>query len=64
MRSIGVLGKNVTGWQVLPVDAPDFEEAALRACESIVASDPRTGKVPKGKNTARRVAGNSDRAGL
>jgi hypothetical protein len=29
MRSIQVLGKRVTGWQVLPVDAPDFESAAL-----------------------------------
>jgi hypothetical protein len=29
------------------VDAPDFEEAALRAFELIVARDPRIGKVPK-----------------
>lgn len=28
MRSIRVLGKKVTGWQVLPADAQDFEEAA------------------------------------
>ena len=53
MRSIRVLGKKVTGWQVLPVDAPDFEEAALRACEFILAGDPRIGKVP----ASRRVAG-------
>src|SRR5271169_1223797 len=33
MRSIRVLGKGVTGWQLLPVDAPDFEEAALLACD-------------------------------
>jgi hypothetical protein len=46
MRSIGVLGKKVTGWQVLPVDAADFEESALRACELIVAGDARIGKVP------------------
>jgi hypothetical protein len=46
MRSITVLGKAVTGWQVLPADAPDFEEAALRACELIVAGDLRIGKVP------------------
>ena len=46
MRSIQVLGKKVTGWQVLPADAPDFEEAALRACELIVARDARIGKVP------------------
>jgi hypothetical protein len=46
MRSIQVLGKNVTGWQVLPKGAPDFEEAALRACELVAARDPRIGKVP------------------
>jgi len=46
MRSIQVFGKEVTGWQVLPSDAPNFEEAALRACELIVARDPRIGKVP------------------
>jgi hypothetical protein len=46
MRSIQVLGKKVTGWQVLPTDAEDFEEAALRACELVLARDPRIGKVP------------------
>ena len=53
MRSIQVLGKGVTNWQVLPADAPDFEQAALRACELIVARDPRIGKVPG----ARRALG-------
>lgn len=47
MRSIRLLGKEVTGWQVLPASAPDFESAALRACELILARDPRIGKVPK-----------------
>lgn len=46
MRSIGVLGKDVTGWQLLPADADDFETAALRACELVIARDPRIGKVP------------------
>ena len=46
MRSIRVVGKKVTGWQVLPADAPDFEEAALRACQLIVDRDRRIGKVP------------------
>ena len=49
MRSIGVLGKDVTGWQILPVAAPDFEESALHACELILKRDPRSGKIPKGK---------------
>jgi hypothetical protein len=53
MRSIQLLGKEVTGWQVLPADAPDFESAALRACELILARDPRIGKVPKGRRNAR-----------
>jgi hypothetical protein len=53
MRSIQLLGKKVTGWQVLPADAQDFEEAALRACELVLAGDPRIGKVPG----ARRASG-------
>jgi hypothetical protein len=53
MRSIRLLGKKVTGWQVLPADAQDFEEAALRACEFILAADPRIGKIPE----ARRARG-------
>ena len=58
MRSIDVLGKNVlcgkvTGWQVLPADAPDFEEAALRACELVLAGDPRIGKVPGERQTQK-----------
>ena len=52
MRSIQVLGKGVTGWQVLPADAPDFEEAALRACDLILARDPRIGKIPKARRTS------------
>jgi hypothetical protein len=49
MRSIQLLGNKITGWQVLPADAPDFEQAALRACELVVARDPRIGKVPKSR---------------
>lgn len=54
MRSIQVFGREVTHWQVLPVDAPDFEEAALRACELIVAKDSRIGKVPKKRRKDRK----------
>ena len=53
MRSIGVLGKKITGWQVLPADAPDFEESAQRACDLIAARDPRIGKVPGVKKKAK-----------
>lgn len=58
LRSIGVLGKEITGWQILPAEAPDFEETALRACELIAARDPRIGKVPVAKRgkSAKRAA--------
>jgi hypothetical protein len=52
MRSIQLLGKETTGWQVLPVDAPDFEESALHACELILKGDRRIGKVPKAKRSS------------
>ncbi len=54
MRSIQVLGKQVTGWQVLPVDAPDFESSALRACELVLAGDPRIGKIPGARTSKSR----------
>jgi len=54
MRSIGVLGKKVTGWQVLPADAADFEEAALHACELILGGDPRIGKIPGARRSPGR----------
>ncbi len=53
MRSIQVLGKPVTGWQVLPAEAPDFESAALRACELVLVGDPRIGKVPGARRASR-----------
>jgi hypothetical protein len=56
MRSIGLLGKKVTGWQVLPMDAPNFEESALRTCELVIASDPRIGKVPASRRVAKSVS--------
>ena len=54
MRSIQLFGGKISGWQVLPVDAPDFETAALRASELVLQQDPRIGKVP---NARRTVAG-------
>jgi hypothetical protein len=47
MRSIQLFGRETTHWQVLPVDAPDFEKAALHACALIIARDARIGKIPK-----------------
>ena len=53
MRSIHVLGKGVTGWQMLAEDAPDFEESALRACGLILARDPRIGEIARGQRRKR-----------
>lgn len=50
MRSIGVLGEGTTGWQVLHVSDPNFEESVTKACELILSGDPRIGKVPKRKS--------------
>ena len=62
MRSIRVLGKKVTGWQVLPADAPDFEQSSLRACELILARDPRIGKVPGARRASRSAAKNASKS--
>ena len=62
MRSIRVLGKRVTGWQVLPVDAPDFESSALRACELLLAGDARIGKIPGARaSKSSKTAGRSSK---
>jgi hypothetical protein len=62
MRSIQVLGKATTGWQVLPNEAPDFEEAALHACELILAGDVRIGKIPKHRRAARSARDSTKRS--
>ena len=49
MRSIKLLGKDPTNWQVIPESAKDFESSVIRACELVVKGDPRIGKVPKRK---------------
>jgi hypothetical protein len=57
LRSITVLaGGAVTGWQVLPVGAADFEESVLHACALVKAGDPRIGKVPerRSRRTTKR----------
>jgi len=48
MRSIAVFGDG-SGWQNLPEDADDFEEAAIKACTLILKGDQRIGKVPKAR---------------
>ncbi len=55
MRSIELFGRQTTHWQVLPVGAPDFEKAALRACTLIIERDPRIGKIPSPRKKSRLV---------
>lgn len=54
MRSIELLGEPVSNWQLLPIDAPDFEESAMRACELVIAGDHRIGRVPKKKKRSSK----------
>lgn len=46
MRSITVFGPGVTGWQILPVDAEDFEDSVYKACALVKRNSPWIGKVP------------------
>ena len=56
LRSITVLANGgVTGWQVLPSEADDFEESVLRACALVRSGDPRIGKLPKSKERKPRA---------
>ena len=56
LRSITVFGSGVTGWQVLPVTGPEFEEEALRACEMVLVGDRRIGKIPGEKRKTTPTA--------
>ncbi|HXC05695.1 MAG TPA: hypothetical protein VNZ86_13125 [Bacteroidia bacterium] len=50
MRSIDLLGKGKTNWQVLPMDADDFEESANQVCDLLLKGDERIGTIPKPKS--------------
>lgn len=53
MRSIAVFGTE-GGWQNLPEDAPDFEEAVISICGLILKGDQRIGKIPKPRKKKAR----------
>ncbi len=55
MCLIQMFGPGPTGWQILPCDSDDFEEAVLRACELVHRGDFRTGKIPKAKISKNSV---------
>ena len=63
MRSIRVLGKRGNGLAGLTSRCPDFESAALRACELVLAGDPRIGKIPGARTSKPRsnAAGKSSK---
>ena len=48
-KPVRIMGKDIRGWRLLPVDAVDFEESALHACELVLKRDIRIGKVPNSK---------------
>lgn len=38
-----------TEWQLIPVDADDFEASVIKACELITRGDRRIGRIPKAR---------------
>jgi hypothetical protein len=49
LRSVSLLGKGETNWQVIPKQSESFEEEVLKACELVLRHDPRIGTIPKKK---------------
>jgi len=49
MRSITLLGRAPTNWQMIRESSATFEEEVIRACEFVKRGDKRIGKVPKRK---------------
>jgi hypothetical protein len=44
-------GNGETAWQMIPVDADDFESSVSELCKLIRRGDKRIGRVPKKKKT-------------
>ena len=49
LRGINVLGGKNSNWQIIPVEADDFEESVFKACALILKGDKRIGRIPKPK---------------
>jgi hypothetical protein len=47
LRSIPLLGRDPTNWQMVPERAGDFEASVIRACELVSRRDPRIGRTPR-----------------
>lgn len=59
MRSIGVLGKGETNWQMIPEGASDFEESVVHLCDLITRGDPCVGKIPASRRRRRKARSKS-----
>lgn len=53
MRTIKLFGTGTSSWQLLPMDADDFESSVNKACEFILKGDIRIGKIPKPKKAKK-----------
>jgi hypothetical protein len=51
LRPIGILGGVIGHWLLIPSDSPAFESEALRACDLLLARDPRLGRIPKSRQS-------------
>ncbi len=51
MRSVSIFtdGTTESAWQMIPVEADDFESSVLELCKLIRRGDKRIGRVPKKK---------------
>ena len=49
VRSIALLGDKIRHWLLIPSDGPDFEAEALHACDLLLKSDRRLGRVPESR---------------
>ncbi len=57
LRHLDSYGPDATGWRLLPADSPSFESDAARACELILAKDPRIGREARGRKVRGPKAG-------
>lgn len=55
MRSIKIFGSGESSWQILPIEADDFETSVNCACDFILKGDKRIGKIPKPKKKKATV---------
>lgn len=61
LRSISTYSDRMveTEWQVLPVDADDFEASVRKVCELIKQKDHRIGRIPKPRQSKAKIKLNS-----